>query len=368
MSTTQSTAPESGATYPLTHSLRRVRGAGLAASLGVAIIAGVLAAWLMPRGPITTLDALVWMAGSLLVGLLAGAISGTRWSVAVVAVGFVLSFELVRAGTDGPTVDGLHLGSTYGIIAFVVGRGLSYLLLAVPLLLGGLLGNAAAARAGHRGARPLGIVGWVVVGALGLAIVGLGVTIARPATTAPILAADGAPAPSSITELTSVSLGGHDQALMIRGRDSENPVLLHLAGGPGGTDLGAMRADTSLEDDFVVVTWDQRGTGKSYAALDPAETLTLEQMVADTIELTEYLTERFDEAAIYVHGNSWGSTLAVLAAAGAAGPLPRARRQRPDGQPARDRRDVLGGHRRLGRVGRRRRTGRRPAPERAAAV
>ncbi len=101
---------------------------------------------------------------------------------------------------------------------------------------------------------------------------------------------------------------------MIRGRSTEAPVLLHLAGGPGGTDLGAMRADTSLEDDFVVVTWEQRGTGKSYAALDPTESLTLEQMVADTIELSEYLRERFDEAAIYVHGNSWGSTLAVLAA------------------------------------------------------
>jgi pimeloyl-ACP methyl ester carboxylesterase len=74
-----------------------------------------------------------------------------------------------------------------------------------------------------------------------------------------------------------------------------------------------MRGDTSLEDDFVVVTWDQRGTGKSYAALDPTDTLTAEQMVADTIELTDYLRERFGEERIYLQGNSWGSLLGVLA-------------------------------------------------------
>lgn len=70
---------------------------------------------------------------------------------------------------------------------------------------------------------------------------------------------------------------------MIRGRSAENPVLLYLAGGPGGTDLGAMRGDVALEQDFVVVTWEQRGVGKSYSALDPVEIVTVEQMMADTI-------------------------------------------------------------------------------------
>jgi pimeloyl-ACP methyl ester carboxylesterase len=74
-----------------------------------------------------------------------------------------------------------------------------------------------------------------------------------------------------------------------------------------------MRADVGLEQDFVVVTWDQRGTGKSYPALDPLETLTLERMVADTIEVTNYLRDRFEEDKIYVVGNSWGAILGALA-------------------------------------------------------
>jgi pimeloyl-ACP methyl ester carboxylesterase len=101
--------------------------------------------------------------------------------------------------------------------------------------------------------------------------------------------------------------------MMIRGRNIANPVLLYLAGGPGGTDLGAMRADTGLEQHFVVVTWEQRGTGKSYPALDPVDTLTVDQMVADTIEVTNYLRARFNEDKVYLVGNSWGTILGVLA-------------------------------------------------------
>ena len=101
---------------------------------------------------------------------------------------------------------------------------------------------------------------------------------------------------------------------MIRGRSVENPVLLYLAGGPGGTDLGTMRADVALEQHFVVVTWEQRGSGKSYSALDPVDTLTLEQMVADTFDVANYLRDRFGEDKIYLVGNSWGTILGVLTA------------------------------------------------------
>ncbi len=296
-----------------TRSSRIDRWVGLGAAMALAVGTGILAAWLMPRGPATTAEAIGWLAAGLLLGLAMGAISATRWSVALGAVAFTAAFELGRAGTYGPTVDAVQLGSTYGIIAFVVGRLLTYTLALLPLALGGLAGVALAARRQRLGATRPGILGWFVVLVLSACVVGMGLLFLRPASTPAILGADGEPVPGSIAELTSVRLGGHDQALLIRGRSSDAPVFLHLAGGPGGTDLGAMRRDTSLEDDFVVVTWDQRGTGKSYGALDPIETLTPEQMVADTIELTEYLRERFDEDRIYLHGNSWGSLLGVLA-------------------------------------------------------
>ena len=102
--------------------------------------------------------------------------------------------------------------------------------------------------------------------------------------------------------------------MMIRGQSIDNPVLLFLAGGPGGTEMGAMRRHLpQLEQDFVVVTWDQRGTGKSYDKIDPTSTLTVEQAIEDTIEATHYLRDRFNQEKIYLMGQSWGSILGVLA-------------------------------------------------------
>ena len=104
----------------------------------------------------------------------------------------------------------------------------------------------------------------------------LAVVVARPARTDPIVDADGERVPGSIAELTTVDVNGHDLALMIRGRSTDNPVVLYLAGGPGGSELGAMRNHLeSLEHDFVVATWDQRGSGKSYGELDPTSTITV---------------------------------------------------------------------------------------------
>jgi pimeloyl-ACP methyl ester carboxylesterase len=120
--------------------------------------------------------------------------------------------------------------------------------------------------------------------------------------------------PGSIAELTTVQLGGRRQSIMIRGRSAELPVLLYLSGGPGQSDLPYVRVlFEDLTQDFIVVGWDQRGTGKSYAALDPTSDLTPQQAVADTIELTNYLRQRFDEEKIYLLGESWGTTLGVLA-------------------------------------------------------
>jgi len=290
-------------------------GPRLAAAGSVGVAFALICAWLTPRGPITTLEALVSMAGALVVGILAGSISRSRWSAMITPLAFLIAFEIARLGTVGPTVDGIHLGSTYGVIAFVVGRGVHGLLVLLPMALGALYGVQARAWRDHTKATGMGIGSWLVVASLTLGLLAVAVMIASPARMTPIIGSDGEPLDGSIAELSVVRIGGHDQTVMLRGRSVDSPVLLYLAGGPGGTDLGAMRADTSLEGDFVVATWEQRGVGKSYGALDPVETLTVDGMVADTIELTEHLRTRFAEPRIYLVGNSWGSILAVRAAA-----------------------------------------------------
>ncbi|MBE0689901.1 MAG: alpha/beta fold hydrolase [Anaerolineae bacterium] len=131
------------------------------------------------------------------------------------------------------------------------------------------------------------------------------------ASTPPITGADGNVLPGSIAEMTTVDLNGSEQWITIRGHNLDNPVLLFLAGGPGGSELVMTRRYLGdLEKHFIVVNWDQPGTGKSYNAVAIDE-LTPERYVDDGIALTNYLRERFDQDRIYILGESWGSILGI---------------------------------------------------------
>lgn len=286
---------------------------GWVSVVGIAVAAGLGSAGLTPRGPITPTEALISMGIAFVVGVVAGLITTNRWSLLLLPIVFIAVFELARLPLTGPTVDGIHLGSTYGIIAFIVGRLWHGVLIFMPLGVGMLHGIGFRDRLNKTPFTTLNLLGWCITSLTTIALIGLGIWIAQPATTAPIVDANGAPLSGSIAELSTVAIGGHPQTVMIRGNQVTAPMLLYLAGGPGGTDLGAMRAATYLEQDFVVVTWDQRGTGKSYAALDPVETFTLEQMVQDTLELTDHLRNRFNQDQIYLVANSWGTILGTLA-------------------------------------------------------
>lgn len=118
--------------------------------LGLAVAAaalfGLLTGWWTPRGPVTAPQALATMGVSLLVGAFAGLVMRTRWAMLLAPAVFVAVFELVRINTVGPLVDGIHLGSTLGIIAFALGRGLHGVLAIVPMLLGVTFGAAIARR------------------------------------------------------------------------------------------------------------------------------------------------------------------------------------------------------------------------------
>jgi pimeloyl-ACP methyl ester carboxylesterase len=118
--------------------------------------------------------------------------------------------------------------------------------------------------------------------------------------------------PKSIASLERIRIGGADQYILIRGSDSSLPVLLFLHGGPGMPAMYLAHAfQPELEKDFVVVQWDRRAAGKSYCE-DINSTLTTEQLVADTVELTNLLRARFHQDKIYLVGHSWGSYLGML--------------------------------------------------------
>lgn len=146
-----------------------------------------------------------------------------------------------------------------------------------------------------------------------LVVAGLAVVASQAfATTPPIVDAQGKPLPGSIAVLEKVTLNGSEQWISVRARDTTSPVLLFLAGGPGGSQLATERyALGGLEEHFVVVNWEQPGAGKSFDAVDRA-TLTPERYVEDAHALALLLRERFGQEKIYVLGESWGSALGIM--------------------------------------------------------
>ncbi|HET9494693.1 MAG TPA: alpha/beta hydrolase [Chloroflexia bacterium] len=156
--------------------------------------------------------------------------------------------------------------------------------------------------------------GWTQVAvAAGFLLVGLFTIVVSQASsyTPAIVDAQGKPVPGSIASLEKVRLNGTDQWLSIRGASTDNPVLLWLAGGPGGSQISTVRYHLgALEERFVVVNWEQPGAGKSYHAV-PHSDLTTERYISDGLALVRYLRERFGEDKVYLVGESWGSALGV---------------------------------------------------------
>ena len=119
--------------------------------------------------------------------------------------------------------------------------------------------------------------------------------------------------PGSIASIEKVIIGEKEQWILIRGADITKPILLFLHGGPGSSEMFLLRKYTQeLEKHFLVVTWDQRGAGKSYQAINPHASITINQFVLDTGELTKLLCDRFNQKKIFLVGHSWGSAIGVL--------------------------------------------------------
>jgi pimeloyl-ACP methyl ester carboxylesterase len=158
----------------------------------------------------------------------------------------------------------------------------------------------------------LGVVAFVAVVALLLVIIAL---LVSPGRAYAVVDDKGKPVPGSLSEKVFVDINGVKQGMFIASANPANPVLLFVHGGPGMPEYWMTNTyPTGLENDFTVVWWDQRGSGLSY---DPAtfDTVTIDQLVTDTLAVTDFLRERFGKEKIYLFGHSGGSYIAIQAAA-----------------------------------------------------
>ncbi|MGO4889557.1 alpha/beta fold hydrolase [Anaerobacillus sp. MEB173] len=118
-----------------------------------------------------------------------------------------------------------------------------------------------------------------------------------------------------IALLEEVEIGGMKQWIMANGESEDLPLLLWLHGGPGAAQMPVARYfNRNLEQEFIVVHWDQRGAGKSNPKDFDESTMSIERFVEDIHEMTAYLKERFQKDKLYLLGHSWGSQIGIVAA------------------------------------------------------
>jgi pimeloyl-ACP methyl ester carboxylesterase len=150
--------------------------------------------------------------------------------------------------------------------------------------------------------------------ALAVAIMAVLLWWSWPGKPSPFLGEDGRPIPDSISDKVRVTINGLEQGMFLRAKDRTKPVLLYLHGGMPEYFL-TQRYPTGLEAEFVVCWWEQRGAGLSYRPGMSPESVTVEQLVADTLALTNHLRGRFGQDRIYLMGHSGGSFLGMHAVA-----------------------------------------------------
>jgi pimeloyl-ACP methyl ester carboxylesterase len=115
-----------------------------------------------------------------------------------------------------------------------------------------------------------------------------------------------------VAEAGWFDINGCQQWITMRGEDARNPVLLWLHGGPGIAMSPAMPLFKDWERDFIVVMWDQPGSGGTGVRnrADPGQ-LSLDRYATDGVAVAEMLCKRFGKRTVALMGISWGTQLGV---------------------------------------------------------
>lgn len=112
-----------------------------------------------------------------------------------------------------------------------------------------------------------------------------------------------------INETQYVAVNGQEMWISIYGKDINNPVLLYLHGGPGySTSYADYAILNKLADDYTIVNWDQRSSGRTYLRNPDDDTeITLDLMRSDIDVITDYILDYLGKDKLTVMGISWGS-------------------------------------------------------------
>ncbi|MCS6288675.1 MAG: alpha/beta hydrolase [Nitrospira sp.] len=131
--------------------------------------------------------------------------------------------------------------------------------------------------------------------------------------TVPFTDAQGRVITGSTATMETVTIGRIPQSIWFRGVSQANPALILLHGGPGISESALFRHyNSALEQQFLVIYWEQRGTGRSFHCEIPPESMTIDRFVRDLDEVVELVRRRFGKDKVILIGHSWGTVLGTV--------------------------------------------------------
>ena len=120
-----------------------------------------------------------------------------------------------------------------------------------------------------------------------------------------------------IDNLEKVTINDSEQWILVRGKRSDAPLIIHVQAGPGLpmiSEAHAMEKNLHLETDYLVAYWDQRACGKSFNNKTDPKTINFSQLTDDIICCTKYLLGKYRKEKAIIIGYSQGATLGLMAA------------------------------------------------------
>jgi len=109
-----------------------------------------------------------------------------------------------------------------------------------------------------------------------------------------------------------VSNAGAKMPVWVKGNFESDVMLIAVHGGPGDAGMGftLSKGFSALEEDYMLVYWDQRYSGMTQGHYDRS-TMTPDQFIEDTEKIVETLQSQYPGKKLFMIGHSWGGQLAA---------------------------------------------------------
>lgn len=118
----------------------------------------------------------------------------------------------------------------------------------------------------------------------------------------------------SVDSSYEAEIGGITQYIRVKGDFSKNPLLLVFPDYPGKLSASSSyMIPDGLEQRFVVVTWDMRGTGVTRSLNPETEDFNYMKISSDAAEICDFVLEKLEREneKVYILGYSFGSVCAT---------------------------------------------------------